>query len=136
MKVFHRCGSRGGWRSPMLCNGGRACVSSPLLSQRTDQQLWNTLQCNMHPFVFYKFDKASHRYDYPSSVTLGIPCYEILAGRGVQELPSKSDRRGNLLAGQGLLRLGQASMTEESYALQLQSVHLLLEGPPQVLRGG
>ena len=90
----------------------------------------------MHPFVFYKFDKASHRYDYPSSVTLGIPCYEILAGRGVQELPCKSDRRGNLLAGQGLLRLGQASVTEESYALQLQIVHLLLEGPPQMLRGG
>ena len=90
----------------------------------------------MHPFVFYKCDKAAHRYDYPSSVTLGIPCYEILAERGVQELPCKSDRRGNLLAGQGLLRLGQASLTEEGYTLPLQIVHVLLEVPPQVLRGG
>ena len=28
----------------MLCNGGRACVPSLLLIQRTDQQLWNTLR--------------------------------------------------------------------------------------------
>jgi hypothetical protein len=41
--VFHRCGSRGGWRSPMLCNGGRACAPSLLLIQYTDQQRWNTL---------------------------------------------------------------------------------------------
>ena len=31
----------------------------------------------MHPFVFYKCDKAAHRYDYPSSVTLGI---QLLSG--------------------------------------------------------
>jgi hypothetical protein len=81
----------------------------------------------MHPFVFYKCDKASHGYDYPSFFTLGIPCYEIVAGSGVQELPCKSDSRGHLLAGQGLLRLGYASLTEECYALPLQIVHVLLE---------